>query len=268
MKICWDNLEKMKYSKNTGKWYKGKGPTTYIYKEKCEGCSKPFLAQPHTKGNFCSNTCQSINKNPLKGKKISVEGRKNLSISAKKQYAEGRRPPSWKGGYSKNNIPTYNTYAPQIDWCEKVRRNKEDKNILEVKCAYCGKWYTPTIQNICDRIGALNNSNSMYEGRLYCSDECKQECPIFNQRKYPKGFKQATSREVQPELRQMVLKRDNYTCQKCGSKKFLHCHHVEGIRWEPLESADIDKCITLCKICHKLAHKKEGCGYHEMKCNN
>lgn len=35
---------------------------------------------------------------------------------------------------------------------------------------------------------------------------------------------------------------------------------------DPLESADIDKCITYCKKCHKDVHKKEGCGYKNMKC--
>ena len=58
----------------------------------------------------------------------------------------------------------------------------------------------------------------------------------------------------------MVLKRDNYTCQKCKKHQKdlnvgLHCHHKEGILWEPLESADIDQCITLCKNCHIETHK-------------
>ena len=32
------------------------------------------------------------------------------------------------------------------------------------------------------------------------------------------------------------------------------------------ESADIDKCITVCKECHKEIHQKENCGYNDMKC--
>ena len=64
----------------------------------------------------------------------------------------------------------------------------------------------------------------------------------------------------------MVFERDNWTCQKCGDTKSLHCHHIEGIRWEPLESCDIDKCITYCKKCHKQVHKKKGCKYVDMQC--
>ena len=88
---------------------------------------------------------------------------------------------------------------------------------------------------------------------------------------YPKDQKPATSREVQPELRQLVFKRDNYTCQKCNTHRDnldigIHCHHIEGILWEPLQSADMDMCITLCEDCHKEVHGIDGCGYYEMRC--
>lgn len=69
----------------------------------------------------------------------------------------------------------------------------------------------------------------------------------------------------------MCFERDNYTCQKCGITQDeldvgLHCHHVEGIRWEPLESADLDKVITFCKNCHIMVHKLPDCGYHDLRC--
>ena len=70
----------------------------------------------------------------------------------------------------------------------------------------------------------------------------------------------------------MVLKRDKYTCQKCEKhqnelKVGLHCHHITGIVQNPIESADIDNCITLCKNCHKEVHKLPKCGYNDLKCN-
>jgi len=34
----------------------------------------------------------------------------------------------------------------------------------------------------------------------------------------------------------------------------------------PLESADLDNCVTLCKNCHKEVHGKEGCKYNELRC--
>jgi 5-methylcytosine-specific restriction endonuclease McrA len=182
----------------------------------------------------------------------------------------GEKNPYWKGGYSLNGIPTYDSYKNKLGFAEKCRRNLKDKNILEVKCTYCGNWYIPTLSSISERVRALLGTNRG-ELRLYCSEKCKQSCSIYRQIKYPKGFKQTSSREVQPELRQMRFKLDNYTCQKCNKHQdelevALHCHHIEGIRWEPLESADLDKCITVCEDCHKKIHKIEGCGYHDMRC--
>jgi 5-methylcytosine-specific restriction endonuclease McrA len=69
-------------------------------------------------------------------------------------------------------------------------------------------------------------------------------------------------------LRQMVLLRDNYTCQKCGSEVSLHCHHIWPLNESPITSADMDECITLCKSCHKEIHMNvAGCGYYEMRCS-
>ena len=205
---------------------------------------------------------------PNYGKHLSRETRRKISESNKeKQGAKGNESYRWDGGYHSNNIPKYDTYALKIDWCESVRRNKQDQNILEVKCAYCGKWYKPTLTSVRNRIQILNgNENYDGEHRFYCSNSCKFECPIFGQILWPKGFKISTSREAQPELRQMVLERDNYECQKCGSTEHLHCHHIEGILWEPLESADVDMCITLCKSCHIEVHKLPDCGTSDMRC--
>ena len=164
-------------------------------------------------------------------------------------------------GQSENK---YDLYADRLLGVE-CRRNKEDKNILEVKCMYCGKWYIPTLKSVKSKIQAINGKGNG-ECNLYCSDECKKACPTYNQKKYPKDFKLNTSREVQPALRKLVLKRDNYTCQKCNAKdKELHCHHYEGIEVNPIESADIDNCITLCIDCHHETHSKDKCGMKDYR---
>jgi len=248
----------------------------------CEyGCGQEAKHQ-FKNGKWCCSkyhsSCPQIKKVKI-GSKLSENHKKKIRDTMKnKEIREtirkanlGNNNPNWKGGYDKNNIPSYDVYAHQISYAEKVRRNKDDKNILEVKCAYCGKWYISKLSFIGYRIVCLNNLQRG-EGRLYCSDKCKIECPIYNRTEWPNGINpQNNSREVQPELRQMRFEVDNYTCQKCGKHQDeltvgLHCHHLEGIRWEPLESADIDKVITLCKNCHLEVHKIEGCGYNDMKC--
>jgi len=191
-----------------------------------------------------------------KGKTLSKEHKKKIGETAK-----GNKYNS-KGNYTTNNIPLYDTYAHKISYAEKVRKNKQDLNILEVTCAYCGKWFVPTLISINNRIQALKG-NYTGEHKLYCSVNCKHECPIYGKVKYSaeENNTKRYSREVQPELRQMVFERDNYSCQKCEKHQDdlncgLHCHHYEGIEINPIESADIDNCITLCKFCHKGIHKK------------
>jgi len=55
------------------------------------------------------------------------------------------------------------------------------------------------------------------------------------------------------ELRQRVLRRDNWRCQFCGSMTNLEVHHQQfrshsGPDYE-------DNLITLCKSCHRSLHK-------------
>ena len=140
------------------------------------------------------------------------------------------------------------------------------KNKIELECSYCGKFFNPTTTAIYLRISVLEGKSSG-ESNFYCSEHCKKACPTYGQKLYPKGFKPATSREVQPQLRKLVLKRDNYKCQVCGTgDSELHCHHITGVEINPVESADVDNCVTLCKLCHKKAHKFPGCTYNELKC--
>ena len=264
MKICdYGCGQEAKYPFKNGKW-----------------CCSPHWTQCPDQRRRVSEAVSGKG-NPMYQREQSIESRKRMSESSKNPPEETRRKMrrsqgnrldnfgNWKGGYAKLNIPFFDTYSSQISFAEGVRRKNSDLKVLEVKCAYCGEWYVSTVIAVQERIRSLNSVGS--DSRLYCSDKCKQECPIYKKIKYPRGFSPATSREVQPELRQMRFKIDNYTCQKCKKHQDelevgLHCHHIEGIRWEPLESADLDKVITYCKTCHLEVHKIEGCGYHDMQC--
>jgi hypothetical protein len=305
MKICWDNLEKLRYNKDKDKWY-DRSSCSYVYMESCKNCGEPFLS---CRGNelWCSKSCvttnrvlsvstrEKISKSHI-GKKLSDEHKRKISKShiGKKLSEEHKRKVSignkgklvseetkekmsiaqrgdnnhrWKGGYRLSGLPMYETYAPQLEWCEEVRRNEDNADILEVKCTYCGRWFIPTISNTNNRLQVLKGSDK-YNGEhhFYCSEQCKSECPIYHVHKYPKGSKHVTSREVQPELRQMVLAKDGYKCRRCGATdKPLHCHHIYPVSIDPIESADIDNCMTLCVDCHKEVHQKDGCRYNQLR---
>lgn len=89
MKICWDNLEKLRYNLKTGKWYKGK--SGYIYMDSCKKCNNPFLTTISNLGDFCSKFCAS----------------------------SGDNNPSYKHGYSKRKkvSSTYSTWYSMKQRC-------------------------------------------------------------------------------------------------------------------------------------------------------
>lgn len=162
----------------------------------------------------------------------------------------------------------FKTYFEQLEQFEEIRQCSGNLELLEAKCAYCGKWMFPTRLQVKNRIIAINTISSG-EQRFYCSENCRLSCPIFNQVLWPRGFKKATSREVVPLLRQLVLERDDYTCQKCGATTEtaqLHVHHEKSYTLNKIMANDPDNCITLCKECHKEIHLQEGCKYTDLKC--
>lgn len=185
-----------------------------------------------------------------------------INNKSKRDY-KGENHPNWKGGVKKNNIALYDTYNNKIDFVDTTRRDPNNKKWLQSKCAYCGKWFNPTLQAIQNRIASLNHYK---DTRLYCSDTCKIECPIYRKIKYPAGFKKSSSREVSPELRQMVFERDRWECQRCGAIESLHCHHIKGYTQNKMLANDLDNCITLCKNCHKKVHKTNGCKPNDLRC--
>ena len=219
----------------------------------------------------------SGDKHPNYGKYLSEETRKRIGDANIGQSRPKRnKSPLWKGGYNQENIPTYDLYKEKLEWCEEIRRNKDDSNILEVKCTYCGRWFVSSREKIRNRINTLNGIDGyLGEQRFYCSNGCKKACPIYG--KTPETLMKEDAvragrlnwlemnREVQPELRQMVLKRDKYKCIKCNSIEELHCHHILPVATDPLVSADMDNCITLCTECHKEVHKQDGCGYGQLE---
>lgn len=183
----------------------------------------------------------------------------------------GTHNPNYKGGVTKDKLILYETYSPQLKLYQSTYKIiKDNLELLGVECMYCGRVFVPTTNAVIGRISAIQNVNNG-ECNFYCSENCKKACPTYGRLQYPKGFKPTTSREVQPELRKLVLARDNYKCQICEAtleETELHCHHIEAVSQNPIESADIDNCVTLCKKHHKQVHTLPDCGYHELKCKN
>lgn len=273
MKICWDNLEKLRFNKRTGAWYT-RSCTKYVEASACKTCGFPFLRidekQRQFPGEHCDRECfnndnQAIalrgiktmasNKDPLVREKIS----NSLKSTLKKNPRKPSQCSRWRGGLTQAGLVSFDNYRQIFMGIEEIRRDPINTAVLQIRCTYCGKWFAPTVRQADHRASYLRGRMNKGEGRFYCSDSCKLACPIWGQIKYPRGYAPSSSREVQPELRKLVFKRDDYTCQKCGSTEHLHCHHIDPVVFNPVESADIDNCITLCANCHGEAHKQSGC---------
>jgi len=262
------NHNKRQYC-SVGCYYKHNGKSASV-KMVCSACGKDIFVQPHridrSVNFYCSVECKSQHR--LKDRQMAVCkgcGKDFLhKQSAGGVYCSNDCMMAHRAD-SKLPGPSYDNYAKQIDFAVGIRRNLEDNRVIDVKCAYCGKWHTPTHQTMNATTNGFKNRH--YDLKFYCSDGCKEACPVFNQNKYPKGFKRASSREVSPDLRQMCLERDGWECQRCGkTEPPLHCHHIDGAVQNKIISNDLENVITLCKACHKEVHKQDGCRYHELQC--
>lgn len=213
-----------------------------------------------------SNRESVKNRKSKYNKEYYTKNKKSLNKYNQQYYKENKQKlRNQKKKYANYKVEWNSKYPNLIREYEKIR---EKDGYMEIACTYCGKFFIPQVKQIQDRLKAL----SRYGGnRVYCSDICKQACPTYRQVKYFKDQKPATSREVQPELRQMVFERDDWACQKCNTHKDdlevpIHCHHIDPVSQNPIESADVDNCITLCKDCHTEAHQLPDCGYAELRC--
>jgi len=183
--------------------------------------------------------------------------------------AFGRGAGNYKGGVTKLNIPLYDTYAYQLSLCEEIQRDPENNDWLQVRCSEsnCNKWFNPSRNEVCIRIKSINSIGK--DTKFYCSNECRNNCSVYKKQIYPRGFINTDNiRYDQTEWSNMVKERDKYQCIKCKSTDNLVAHHIEGLNENPLESADIDIGITLCKECHKLAHEEIGCRFVDMQKRN
>ena len=117
-------------------------------------------------------------------------------------------------------------------------------------------YFLTNYDQLYERIRALENNDGNDGQFLYCSEQCKQECPSFNLISDPcKNTEKPYTNEEYQTFRQFVLERDNYICQFCG-KPAEHVHHERPQKLEPYFALDPDLAWSCCKKCHyKYGHK-------------
>ena len=231
--------------------------------ESKEKMSKSSTGKRHTEeSKLKMSISRSGSKNYMYGKHLSAETKRKMSESKVGRY-NGAKNPAYKGGVKALNIPLYETYAHQIDWCEEVRCVIQDGlEILQVRCSYnqCRKWYTPSTNSVVNRIQVIKD-NRGGNNNFYCSEECKRDCSIYNisiEQLMATSKSYYTTHELRI-WREEVLKRADYKCEYCGEEATI-AHHNKPKKLEPFFALDPDYGTACCEWCHyKYGHRDDQC---------
>ncbi len=147
------------------------------------------------------------------------------------------------------NIPTYDTYQPQLEpYGIECRRSQDNKNILEIKChsSNCDKWFVPNVTSITSKIWCIKGYRSG-ESNIYCSLECKNGCLV-----YKKHSKQRDS-YTQSQFRELILDEYGTNCERCGKEGIsVDVHHIKPLAGCNVDILlwDKDNGMVVCKNCH------------------
>jgi 5-methylcytosine-specific restriction endonuclease McrA len=94
-------------------------------------------------------------------------------------------------------------------------------------------------------------------GKRSNSDDWKSAAHFQKGEKHPRFKGNRSTRTSSYENKQFVkevLKRDSYTCQHCGSKEYLHVHHIQAWAEYPELRYEVTNGITVCEECHIKIH--------------
>ena len=236
-------------------------------------CCSEYIAK-------CPKIIKTI-KEKNKGKKRSLNFRKNISekMMGSHNHMYGTKG-YWFGKKRTNSviqkfrishrisIDEIQNRHPFFSQIEEMRYNpdKPGEKEIQVHCKNhnCpnskeqGGWFTSTKIQLYERIRALERPYGMIENNFYCSDVCKQECPLYGIKSDPyRENKKLYTQEEYQTFRKYVLQRDNFNCQYC-EEKAEHVHHERPQKVEPFFSLDPDLAWSVCKDCHyKKAHKDD-----------
>jgi hypothetical protein len=230
----------------------------YRFVKNCYVCGESFFMRLSYPTDVCSVQC-SMSK---EDKRVKI----SRSLTGHKRSLRERSIISNrmnKGDVVKNNTPLFDTYYKQLIPVEEVDRFGI---VLLVRCSLCNEWFIPKRTAVEARAQFIKG-NTDREGRFYCSDGCKFNCPIFNKRKYPSNNKN-NSLPSENQIRiwsKEVLKRHNHICEYCG-KKANTAHHIIPKKLDQFYALDPDNGIACCEECHyKYGHKDECNTYNLSK---
>lgn len=202
-------------------------PIEYI----CKFCGKKFIDSPSAKRNYCSHRCGVLANKPALGHGGGTV--ENICIVCGKAFSD----------YASNSRKFCSQKCAKIDLKNKLQRTRKGENnpnwkIKDRICLQCGKTFiafpskpTKFCSFRCMGIARLGNDNPQWNGGSYARNSTAY------------WYK---------KLRQSAFSRDNYQCQKCGSKERLEIHHIKPWIKYPDLRFDLNNITTLCRDCHNF----------------
>ncbi len=204
-------------------------------------------------------------KNPMKNYKWSNS--QKIKISKK---LKGRVP--WNKD-KKYTLKDYHKNYPFLCKVEELRELNNGDIQGHCKNHNCsnskeqGGWFTLKRKQINQRRIQLEHPEGNGGGYFYCSDKCKEECPLYNLQPFlyikSNNEKKYYTSEEYNIYRLEVLKRANYKCEYCGENA-THVHHSRPQKLEPFFSLDPDYSISCCKNCHYEKGHKDECSTGQL----
>jgi len=200
-----------------------------------------------------------------KNKKLSKEHKEKISLANKGREVSNKTKKILRE-LARYSIIDYEIKYPFFTRIEEMRYNpdKPGEQEIQVRCKNhdCPNskekdgWFTPTSSQLYERKRTLETEDGNDGCYFYCSQECKNICPLYNLRNDPLSDNNDIpyTQEEYQQFREFVLKRDNYECQYCEEKATI-IHHERPQKLEPFFALDPDFAWSVCEKCHyKYGH--------------
>lgn len=246
----------------------------------CEVCKIDFYVKPShfNKRKCCSKKCQNINqKNRIGCKNNNYKGgpKKNTCLFCKANFIS--KNPYAKRKYCSHECSCKDRIKDNLKYIERKEKiNNKIAIIKTVNTCKCGEIIKRKLK-FCKNckyemykhlIKKCKNCNNIFKAKSTNTTFCTKDCHIKYLKSNLKGLNNPNWKgglgnenkifrrsDEYKEWRNLVFKRDNYTCQDCKQiGGTLHAHHVKSYKYYPELRIDVDNGLTLCFECHKKIH--------------
>jgi len=171
-------------------------------------------------------------------------------------------------------LKDFNVYLTRKDtakFCSKNCKNKSqvdkkrDKSVcLKISISSFGKipWNKGLNKDIDNRLIPVGEAASLFHKNKTLTIEHRQKiCESHKKRWEDKELVTPINKQIRKSIeykiwRELVFKRDKYTCNKCKTVGGnLHPHHILNFSKHKNLRFDVNNGVTLCIKCHSLFHK-------------